>query len=255
MAKKQSDVDHSIQILPIKTGFMSALLVGLSPLILNPMAAKAQRELLLPSGRKTAADRQQSLKHNPVEEFRSGIYAMPGEDAPTLLGFPASAVKAAMAKAALDTPAVSKAQIGRLVWVRGNIQPIYGIPRLLMSPVRSADINKTPDIRTRPILEHWMLRIDIEFVQPALNATAIAHLLARAGLISGIGDWRQEKGSASYGQFRLADAEDPAVRELMATGGREAQREAMDAAVPYDDYTSDLLSWFNAEIARRGLAA
>ena len=56
-----------ISVLKIQQGVVEFCLLGTSPLIFNRMAEKAKRELLMPKGRKTAADRAQSLKHQPVE--------------------------------------------------------------------------------------------------------------------------------------------------------------------------------------------
>lgn len=254
MATKKAE-STEIKVLPITTGLVSVILTGQSPLILNSMSSKAQRELLLPAGRKTAADRAQNLKHNPPAEFRASVYRMQDERAPTALAFPASAIKSALMTAAVDLPGVRKAQIGRLVWVRGHLVPLYGVPRLLMSVVRSADMNKTPDVRTRAIIDKWALRLDIEFVAPALNSTAIANLLAAGGLTCGIGDFRQEKGAGSFGQFRLADADDAEVAEIMAAGGRAAQEAALNNPEPYDEQSEELLSWFWSETDRRGLRA
>ncbi len=42
-----------------------------------------------------------------------------------------------------------------------------------MSVVRSADIGKTPDIRTRAILPAWAARITVTYVTPKLTANAV----------------------------------------------------------------------------------
>lgn len=60
-------------------------ILGLTPYLHNRMAEKAKHELLLPKGRKNAAERASSLKHDPVEEFRSSPYMLVDDDAETLL--------------------------------------------------------------------------------------------------------------------------------------------------------------------------
>ena len=69
-----------------------------------------------------------------------------------------------MAQAAIDVPGnAAKTQIGRLTTVEGAYVPVYGIPKLMMSTVRSKDMNRTPDIRTRAIQEQWACVIKISY--------------------------------------------------------------------------------------------
>lgn len=122
-----------------------------------------------------------------------------------------------------------------------------------MSIVRSADMNRTPDVRTRAIVPEWACRLRITFVQPLIRAQAVANLLAAAGITIGIGDWRSEKGSGNYGQFRIADKDDSDFKRILKEGGRAAQAEALENPVCYDDETTELLSWFEEERAKRAL--
>lgn len=249
MAKK-GETQGDIIIDPVRTDKLRIAVVGLSPVILNRMSQKARHELLLPKGRKTTADKQANLKHNPIGEFQDSPYKL--KEGPTLLGVMASAFKSAMTTAALDLPGAKKAQIGRLVYVEGEYIGIYGIPKLLMSVTRTADINHTPDIRTRAIVPRWGAIVDISFVSPLLNATAIANLLNAAGKTAGIGDWRPEKGKGNYGQFRVATPDDPEFIKIVQEGGRSAQEAAMENPECYDTETEELLSWFAEEVERRG---
>jgi len=252
MVGKQTDA--TIYIQKIETALVEVPIVGTSPLICNRMSQKARQELLMPKGRKTAAEKAINLKHSPLDEFRNSPYLLEG--APTLIGVMASAVKGAMMTAALDLPGAKKAQIGRLVYVEGDYLPVYGVPKLFMSVTRSADMNHTPDIRTRAILPEWAVIARIHFVVPMLNTTNILNLLHAAGAVAGIGDWRPEKGKGSYGQFRVANVDDPDLQRIMATGAYQAQYDALYAERPacYDRETEDLLTWFAQESVKRGKA-
>lgn len=242
-----------IRIAPIQTQTIRVPVRGTRPLVLNRLAEKARQELLLPSLRATSsATRASTLKHDPMEEFRAAPYLLP-EGSPTLLAHLASAFKGAMMTTALDLPDSKKSQIGRLVWVEGERVAIYGIPRIFLAMVRQAGINRTPDVRTRVIVPDWAAMVTITFATPIMNETSIVNLLAAAGMIAGIGDWRPEKGKGTYGQFVLTDPEeDGAWQQIVARGGRAAQEAAMANPEPYDDESEELLTWFNGEIARRG---
>lgn len=232
---------------------MRVAVLGKTPLILNRLSEKAKHELLFPKPRKNAAEKASSLKHNPLEEFRSSPHTIRDDSAPSLLAMPSTAFKGALRSAALDVPGAAKSQIGRLTYVEGEYVPIFGIPKVLMSVVRSADMNKTPDVRSRVIVPRWAAVFDVCYVSSIIKPTAVMNLLASGGLTIGVGDWRPEKGSGTYGQFvLLSDAEDKVFRDIVATGGRAAQQAAMDDPEAYDADTEELLAWFDVELKRRG---
>lgn len=249
MAKTTKDANAPLEIPRLDIRDMVFNVVGKSPLILNRMSEKAMRVILFPSGSKTQAEKQSSLKHDPVAEYQASPYIL--LEAPTLLALMASAFKGAMATAALDLPGAKKSQIGRLVAIEGDYVPIYGLPRLLMSVVRSADINRTPDIRTRAIVPRWAARLTVHFVMPILRPQDIVNLLSAAGITAGVGDWRQEKGKGSYGSFTVVNDNDPELREILCFG-RAEQQTAMANPEPYDEETADLLGWWTGEAKRRG---
>ncbi len=163
VAAKKSE-PSIIEIPETVIGQIETGIVGLTPFLHNRMSEKARHELLMPRGRKNAAERASTLKHDPVEEFRASMYRLAEDDAPTQAAMMASAFKGAMMTAALDLPGASKAQIGRLVWVEGHYIPIWGDLKLHMSVTRSADMAKTPDIRTRAITPEWAAIITISSV-------------------------------------------------------------------------------------------
>jgi hypothetical protein len=250
MATKSNN-DGKIQIVEIGQSCLEVCVLGTSPLIFNRMTEKAKRELLMPKGRKTMADKAANLKHVPLDEFRASVYRHTHDNAPTRLRFPAPAFKGAMATAALDLPGAKKSEIGRLCWIDGHSVDIYGVPKLLISVVRSADINKTPDIRTRAIVENWCARVKIWYVQPKLNDMAIVNLLAASGVTCGIGDFRQEKGKGNYGQFTLVSEDDERMKQIMFAGGRAGQDRALQVAEPFDEESQEMLEWWKSEFMVR----
>ena len=242
---------NEIHILKINQGSIDVFVVGESPLICHRMTEKGARELLMPKGKKTAAEKASSLKHDPLAEFRASPYTSTAAEAPTRIQLMSTMFKQAMMTAALDLPGTKKAQIGRLVYVEGERVDVYGLPKVLMAITRSADFNNTPDVRTRAILPRWACRITVKFVRPNLRETDIANLLAAAGVTAGVGDWRVEKGSGNYGRFRLASEDDPALLKIL-NEGRAAQDAALENPEVYNEETGELLSWFDVESRRRG---
>lgn len=237
---------------PIETKTISLAILGTQPIILNRMSEKARHELLMPKGRMTQADKATNLKHDPVSEFRASPYTCRSDDDPTWLAHMASAFKGAMMSAALDLPGAKRTQIGRLVWVEGSLVPLYGIPEIFSAITRSADIGRTPDVRTRCIVPEWAASLEVTFAVPLLNERSVINLLAAAGKICGIGDWRPEKGKGTFGQFTLVDHDDARFQRILKTGGREAQIAAMQDPRPFDQDTEELLAWFEETLTTRG---
>ena len=250
MATKKDQTE--ISVMEVSQQKVDYCILGSTPIILNRMSEKAKNELLFPKGRKSSAEKARSLKHNPFQEFKDSPYRLSDENAPTLLAHLATAFKKAIAGTALDIPGATKAQISRLMWVEGEKIALYGIPKLFMSVTRSADMNKTPDIRTRAIVPEWACRLTVSFATPMLKETVVSNLLAAAGQIQGVGDWRPEKGSGTFGQFALVEEENKDFQRILKEGGRAAQIAAMEAGEPYDIDTEELLSWFVAEADTRG---
>jgi hypothetical protein len=255
MRKAKTDELEQVQIVELTRAKIVYHIVGETPLLMNSMSVKAQRELLLPRGRKTAAEKQGSLKHDPLQEFRDSIYrARKGSE--TVLALLNTQFKAALCTAALDVPGAKKAQIGRLTSIEGGEKlALYGVPQIMCSVVRSADINKTPDIRTRCIVPRWACKVEVTYTIPVLNATVISSLFATAGYTMGVGDWRPQKGSGTFGRWKIVEANDKEYLDIIKTGGAVAQQEALDDPESYDDETDELLSWYDVEVRRRGIKA
>lgn len=250
MAIKKAEAGE-LRIDPLKRGFATIKLIGETPLYFNAMSVKAKRTLLIGGGRKTAAEKKE-LKHDPEQEFRDSVYTMPDGD--TLLGFPAPAVKAAMATAALETPGVTKTSVQRLIFLPQHRIRVWGRPYLKMDVVRSADMAKTPDVRTRAFLPRWCAEVEVAYVNPALSLHSIVTLVANAGVIVGIGDFRQEKGRGHYGTFAVAGDDLGEHAETWAEvtqEGRDVQAAAMASPECADDDTRELMEMLSGERIKR----
>jgi hypothetical protein len=206
----------------------------------------------LPARKKNKAERETSLKHDPIAEYRNSVYRMrnPSE---TLLMFPGAGFKRALRNATADMPGATKAAIGRLTYVEEDQVPVYGTPELWSTDVRLQGMAKTPDIRTRAILPHWAAGpFTLTFQAPLLNETAVVKLLAAAGEIIGIGDDRPEKGYGSKGRFRLVDKKEFS-EYVKKIGGVKEQEQALAKPDYYDPETEDLVEWFLGEAQKRNL--
>jgi hypothetical protein len=241
-----------IYVAKIEQAELTFFIKGTAPLICNRMSQKVLEELLLPKGKKTAADKASTLKHDPLEEYRQSPYTSRDEKNPTRLQLLASMFKKGMMTAALDIPGARSAQIGRLVYVVGDRVNLYGVPELLMAVTRSADMNRTPDVRSRAIIREWAAQVTVRFQVPIIKDTSIANLLVGAGQTSGIGDYRVQKGG-SYGTFEVCGPDDKDFARIVKNGGKAAQDAALAKPGFYDDETETLYAWYESEVPKRGM--
>lgn len=250
MALKKAE-EGSLHIDALKQGRVTLRMIGNTPMYMNSMSIKAKRDLLIGGGKKTAAEKK-DIKHNPEQEFRDSAHTK--RDGETLLCFPAPGVKSAMATAALETAGITKSSVQRLIFLPQQRIQVWGRPYLKMDVVRSADMNRTPDIRTRAFLPRWVAEVDIAFVMPTLSAHSIVSLLANAGAIVGLGDFRQEKGRGSFGTFTVAGDDLGDMRDYwdeVTQEARDVQQEAMDNPEYADDETQELMDILMGERYRR----
>ena len=237
--------EDAILIERVKMETIPIKLVGMTGLYCHRMSAKAKRQLMIGGQKKTRAERIE-LKHQPRDEFRDSMHIHEGYHEYTHVKFPSMAIKSAMATAALSVAGVRKADVQRLVFFPDEWVPIFGVPRLRMDITRSADIGKTPDVRTRAYFPEWGTELLIQYVKPVLTPKAIVSLLYNAGIMCGIGDFRQEKGKGSYGTFEPTN--DPWPESMTDP---DAQWDAIQNPVPDNEESAELLEEFDLEVEAR----
>ena len=251
MVAKKADAG-TIEIHTVKQGRIKLRMIGRTPLYFNSMSSKAMRDLLIGGGKKTAAEKKE-IKHNPEQEFRESVYTK--ETGDTYLCFPAPGVKGAMATAALETAGINKTNVNRGIFMPEDKIQIWGKPYLKMDIVRSADMNKTPDVRTRAFLPDWVAEVDIHFNTPTFSNHSITSLLNNAGIMVGIGDFRQEKGAV-----RTAPSLSPVLKtwaSIRSCGTTSRMKRvissklAMEQPECADEQTAELMQFLQEERLRR----
>lgn len=250
--------DEEIQIQSLIRHTINLRIIGTTAMFQNRMSAKTQQYLLAGGGKKTRVEKM-AIKHHPLKEYQDSAETM--SSGPTALGLRVTAVKSAMSTAALETAGLTMTSSKRLIFIEGTdgngeLAPLYGIPKLRMDVVRSADMNKTPDIRTRAFLEKWGCELTIQYIAPQLSGTSIVTLLHNAGLIIGVGDYRQEKGKGNFGLWRVVGQgeKDEEWDDLVANHGRMRQMAALAHPEYAGSETESLMAWYEAETKRRAAA-
>jgi hypothetical protein len=247
---KKSNETTEISIPPLKRASARLRIIGITPMFQNTMSEKMRQYFLAGGGKKTKAEKV-GIKHDPLTEFRNSAEVI--QSGPTALGLKVVAVKSAMAEAALETPGVTKTSTQRLLFMPGEHAALYGTPQLRMDIVRSADAAKTPDMRTRCFLPRWGAEIEVQFITPQLSVVSVVTLLCNAGILIGVGDFRQQKGKGSFGCFRvLGEGEQDAEwDDLVANHGRDAQLAALEDPEYANEETANLMEFYEKEARRR----
>jgi hypothetical protein len=240
-------------IIETPIGSTTFYVVGRTPFVCNAMSAKTRRTLVQPPAKVVGKAREAYAKHDPYGEYVRSAYRSKGDEADTRIVFPAAAFKQAMVTAAIELPGIKATNVRRLTWAEGRNVSMYGVPRLWMTVVRSANANRTPDVRTRAIIEEWATEVTVSYVEPNMNHETVVQLLAAAGLMIGVGDGRPEKGALNFGQFEIVAPDSEVYQRIVAEGGREAQDEAFGNPEMFDVETEELYEWHSSEVARRGI--
>lgn len=241
---------QTVAFQPIDTRRIIVNLRGTSPLIMHRFAFKAWQELLYPSAKKNAAERASTLKHQPLEEYQGCFYKNRDKSRLALFHLPNGMPHQALAAAALDIPGAKRTEMERWTQIVDLNIDLFGVPQMYMAMVRNSDMNKTPDVRTRPIFTEWACQLTIEYKCDPLTDRSVLNLLAAAGIIVGLGDWRPQRGGP-FGKFAVVDSKDQAFKDIIKKQGRAAQQHAFENPTYYDEETEELMTWFVAEVARR----
>ena len=175
----------------------------------------------------------------------------------TALLFQRPELKAQWLAAALEKQTVSqRPAYNALIFLPQTHSTDLTKPHLKIDVVRSADMNKTPDMRTRAYLPRWCAEVDIAYVQPTLSAFSIVSLLTNAGAIVGIGDFDRKKGRGSFGTFQVTSEDSMGAHQsdwddLMKEGRGSAG--CFDNPEFADEQTEDLMQFIEEERARRDI--
>jgi len=251
-AKLKQGTDEQVVIVPWQQRSATFMLVGVTPFICNCQSEKTRRTLLLPSPRKTEAEKTAKLKHDPLAEYQASSYRSDNPKAPTVIVMKGGAFKSAACDSSVDTEGAIASRMRRLISVPDYYVNIYGIPQLWMTDVRQAGISRTPDIRTRAIIPRWAARVTFTYAHPLITDKEVAALIVNGGMTRGVGDGRVEKGALDFGKFEPTSEKDPRVLSILKEGGYAAQLQALNDPTFYDRESEKLFAWFQDEVVRRG---
>lgn len=183
---------------------------GRTALITN--AFSEQDFLKIEEGQKgdKAIGKKERQGRDPQTEYLGKIYRT-SDGRP---GFPANGIKRSMVTAGgRFTDAVSTRLRGFFT-IPDEIVPIISPyqPRMRRDRVRLSDMKRTTSVAYRPEFLQWSMEIPFVYSEQHIDAQGLANLLAFAGSLVGIGDWRPEC-NGNFGMFDVVG-----MRTLLMNG-------------------------------------
>lgn len=191
-AKDVADTAQSI-IIEQPTRALLGLEIGFeTPVIQNCFAQKTLEDMLRKHMGLTVV-REKKVPRECIE--RAKVKNTEG-----VICVPSTAFKKGMITARTLVKGISKTQLQTQIFVKGNAIPLnYEEQVHRMDLVRTAGINRQPDIRFRPEYRGCSARLVIEYPPGDFKVQSIVDLLNRAGSV-GVGEWRPEKNGI-YGRY------------------------------------------------------
>lgn len=205
-------------------------IVGDMPLISHAWSEKAKREMMQKQTKSTRGGRE---ARDPQYDFINSLYEM-GEGT-GIYGFPVTAIKLAMEGAAHKDKGIPKVTFRNAVFLHADmvrVRPalagaicdmplvrVWGAkPEMREDMVRvGKGLQKTASLAYRGQFFPWAIEVRGRFNADDLPLANIGFLVDAAGLASGIGEWRNERGGV-FGAFHLGRADEASAWSAFAEG-------------------------------------
>ena len=200
-----------VQVKEIKTELnvatLSATIVGISPLIMHNFDSKSKFQMkengIIEAGMKQGGKKKNIA--NPEEDYKNSIYHFSDGER---CGFPAIAIKSAMVYAGYQIFKKPQTLTRAAIYVRPDedeLIEVHGEHRIREDMVRVGTINKVASPRYRAEFPEWKMNVTIQYFADVISAEEVVKLLSAAGLASGLGEWRPQKGG-QMGMWRVISA-------------------------------------------------
>jgi len=193
-------------ILPkIRKRWLDVTVQGITPFLSHRFSPEAIEEM---EGKKEKRAKGTRKAKDPKALYLQSLYPVPGA-ANSVYGIPAVAFKQSMVRACRHKADRSMAEMKGIIFVEGYILPIRDSKPEMDS--RIARIRGTADLRHRGVFRGpWKVDLSIRIIADTVSPEEVLELLALAGELVGVGDYRPEK-AGEFGRFEIIGS--PELRE------------------------------------------
>jgi len=200
---KTKDINASMNLKSI-----TIPIVGTTPLIMHKFSSKSVTQLKeigeIESGMKQGGKKKNIA--DPEEDYQNSIYHFADGKR---CGMPAVALKSAMTYAGYQIYKKPQTQTRASIFVcpeenetGDGLVEVHGGHRMREDMVRVGTINKVASPRYRAEFPEWKMNVTIQFFSDVISEEEVVKLLAAAGIASGLGEWRPQKGG-QMGMWRI----------------------------------------------------
>lgn len=194
----------TVVIKPPERVNLGVVLVGDSPLLVNKFGLTNQGDMVHHA--ETGGQTREKGPRDLAEEYQESLYKLPDQ-----YGFPCAGIRNSM-KDACRGIRLSMAEAKQIFWVPGAgydietrqaLCPLYGEPYAYNAfPSKGNGGGRSLVVTGR--YDEWVILASIRWAIGSIDSSSVVNLLARAGLMVGIGYFRLQKGG-EYGAFHVAD--------------------------------------------------
>ena len=208
-------------------------IIGSTPLICHAWSHKAKMEMLQKQVKATRGGKE---ARDPDYDFVNSLYEM-GKDkgGKAIFGFPVTGIKDSFLSAAHKDRGVPRSTARAALWLDAEMvrvrpalsQAICDMPLVRIwgdQPVMREDmvrigagLNKTANLAYRPQFTIWAIRIKGRINVEQLPEEALGVLIEQAGMMTGIGEWRNDK-SGVFGSYHLGSTDEWEAWEAFSRG-------------------------------------
>lgn len=213
-------LSEKVQINPLKIKVIDVTIAGTTSMIQNRFSQKARMQILEKQMR-TAKTGKKPVR-DPNNEFEQGLHVMEegkftytNKENPGLgevkftgkVGFPAFGVKAAIVAAARNVDDLPMTLLRGALFLKGDENDLIEVKykKLIMREHTVVIGRGTTDLRYRPELRDWTMKLQIEFNSDVLTVSEVINLLSIAGFSVGLAEMRPGKTGGNYGKFEVKE--------------------------------------------------
>jgi hypothetical protein len=190
---------ETIVVQPPNIKTLNVEIEGTASMIQHRFSEKAKRQILEKQMKK-AAKKKEARK--PEKDFEAAKYLNKNKE----IAFPALCIKQAIVGAARNVDGLPMTVLRGAVFVRGDEDGLIKVAHkecLMREDVVRLN-GAGADLRFRPELREWSMKLRIELNADVLSAEQVINLLSIAGFSQGLGEWRPEK-NGDFGTFRVRE--------------------------------------------------
>ena len=228
-AKKDDDAAaQTIQIRRARLVPFRLWVLGTTPLITHSWSEKAKREML---GTQLKVIRGGKAARDPNQDYVDSLYQM-GDG---VYGFPATGLKKAILAPAHKDRGIARSSTQQALWIHHEmvrVQPAFAGAICDMPLIRiigakpemredmgrvGVGLSKKATLLYRAQFWPWAFYVTGQINQDVISLDTLATLIYEAGLICGIGEWRNEKNGI-FGAFKVANEEESQAWDRYRSG-------------------------------------